>query len=321
MRICLNSITGIGQLYCVYPNLMEIIKVLESKIGAQYIFYNSKVIKIENNRNSVIVHTENERKYKSLIAILSIPWQNIETQIEFIPSIPTNLKSECKFNKKSIVTNFTAKYLNSFWKLFGFSGSIMSYNPYMICYETKPTQISGILYHPNHDGGEDNKNDADDDDYENIEYFEDIIKMNILEKLKSDFGNYMGIPIEYKQHTWEQSLIVNYPPPTMPWNRIIWSSTNSGTIYRGYLNGAVQSGMRAAVLTLLFIRPQTIHWQDINDVQYAMVVKPEINYFTGLTSSLNIYNTLIYFFTLPIISYITYFMYKFINLKYMKIIR
>lgn len=67
------------------------------------------------------------------------------------------------------------------------------------------------------------------------------IKSVCLSRLAEIFGSAMLTPIQWKALTTEQSLYLNVPP-TSAWNRVIWGSTNTGTLFRGYLNGAVQGG-------------------------------------------------------------------------------
>jgi hypothetical protein len=52
-------------------------------------------------------------------------------------------------------------------------------------------------------------------------------------------------------------------------NNLIWASSDSATCGAGYLNGAVQSGLKSAALALLCVRPQTITWQDVREIESA----------------------------------------------------
>ncbi|XP_055853392.1 probable flavin-containing monoamine oxidase A isoform X2 [Episyrphus balteatus] len=123
--------------------------------------------------------------------------------------------------------------------------------------------------------------------------FELLIKSIVLKSLAESFGNEMTEPVSYIQQTYEQTSLLNLPYTT-PWNRIIWSSTSTATLYRGCLNGAVQSGLRSAIHALLILRPQSINWQDLAEIQKASVVYRYPSHWDLLKSSMNVYNTMVY---------------------------
>lgn len=145
---------------------------------------------------------------------------------------------------------------------------------------------------------------------------ESEIKSVCLSRLAEIFGSSMLTPIQWKALTTEQSLYLNVPP-TSAWNRVIWGSTNTGTLFRGYLNGAVQGGdssnyflkkhlqymyklnflflfqgLRSALLALLELRPQSVQWQDLNEIHWESFIKKRTGFFERALSSINVYNTL-----------------------------
>lgn len=249
----------------------ELVNRLVSKIGISQIFLSNKVIEIVHSNDFITIRTEFGNEFLCSVAIVSIPWQNVQ-KINFHPSIPNELKTQI-FKTKKMVTSFIVEYLEPHWRIKGFSGSILSHNPHLICYEVKSRILAGSIYHE--------------------EFYESIIKPITLQILSKNFGENMNFPYKWEQKTWEQSFHLNLPPISKI-NRVIWASTNSATSFRGFLNGAVQSGLRSSIQALLLIRPQIIDWNDIENIQHASVVKKKICFFERLLASFNIYNTLRY---------------------------
>lgn len=107
----------------------------------------------------------------------------------------------------------------------------------------------------------------------------------------------MLLPREFQQHSYELNNLAHLPLTT-PWNRIIWSSSAAaGTCYRGYLGGAVQSGLRAAMNALLICRPQMVSWQDIVEVQCHNYLRHRETTWTSIfDSTCNLYNVSLYTF-------------------------
>ena len=87
----------------------------------------------------------------------------------------------------------------------------------------------------------------------------------VLACLESYFGERAGRPVEYVEHSWAEEeytrgCYAGYMPPgvwTMygealraPIGRLHWAGTETATVWNGYMDGAVQSGTRAAAEVL-----------------------------------------------------------------------
>lgn len=79
------------------------------------------------------------------------------------------------------------------------------------------------------------------------------------------FGEQAGNPMEYVEHSWAEEeysrgcYVGNFPPGVLttygealraPIGRIHWAGTETATVWNGYMDGAVQSGERAAAEAL-----------------------------------------------------------------------
>lgn len=249
----------------------DLIKALESHIGRQFIVLNTKVTNIYNYRRSVLVKTNRDFKFHCQVLVLAIPWNEIE-QIKFFPDIPNELRLPYQGNK-NFVSCFTAQFNEDYWRCNGYNGSFMCHNPHTIIFETGPNKLSGRVWH--------------DED------FEQILEPYIMKILQETICNPIGVPLLWNQDTWEQTILTG-KPPTTPWNNIVWASTNSSTSYRGFMNGAVQSGLRAALSSLLTLRPQSVTWMDFDEVQVANVVTPKVDGLKMAISSVSLYDMIFY---------------------------
>lgn len=276
-------------MYSVSPNVEEVCKRLINGINSGICVTNTVVTEICQFENSAHVYTENGDHIEAVLVVLAIPWQDVQ-QIKFLPNLPTEHRIQSG-NYKNFVTHFKVKFHQIIWHdITNFS---ILHQPDMVYYATDARTISGLIFH-------------------NEENSHQIYGESILTRIKKNFGRNIDKPVEWHQKTWIQSPILSLPP-IAPWNRIIWSSSNSATQYRGYLSGAVQSGYRAALLSLQILRPQTIHWQDIRDVESAHVVKERIKYFDWFLTSFSVYNICFYSTSLAIIGTSVYLTKRFLN--------
>lgn len=250
----------------------ELVNKLVAKIGAPQIFLSNKVTDILQSNDFVTIKTDLGNEFLCSVAIVAIPWQNVQ-KVNFYPPVPVQQIIK-EIGSKKMVTSFIVQYFESHWRIKGFTGNILSHNPHIICYEVKPRILAGSIYHE--------------------EFYESILRPITLQILSKNFGEEMNHPIKWEQKTWEQSLHLNHPPINKM-NRVVWASTNSATSFRGFLNGAVQSGLRSSIQALLLIRPQIIDWMDMESIQHASVVRRRIGYCKRLLASFNVYNILKYF--------------------------
>ncbi|XP_055904925.1 probable flavin-containing monoamine oxidase A [Eupeodes corollae] len=231
----------------------------------------SKVVEVCHHNDYVEVTETNGSIHCARVVILAIPCNQIE-DIFITPPIP--LEYEIPYlGDKYYITSFLVEYDEPHWRRGGFSGSFYSADPPIFAQQHKQTSLVGYVMHEHG--------------------FELLIRSILLKSLAESFGKEMTEPVKYHQQTFEQISLMNLPCTT-PWNRIIWSSTSMATLYRGCLNGAVQSGLRAAVHALLILRPQSVIWQDLAEIQKASVVYRYPSHWDLMKSSWNVYNTAVY---------------------------
>lgn len=190
--------------------------------------------------------------------------QCVQNEIRFYPKLPKELIVSLP-RKRNFVTSFTASYLSPVWYRYQHSGSYFGENA--ICYPTALRTISGLIYHDN-------------------KHFDALDSNSIIHQTFPFVWS--EPPLMWRHVTWEQVPLLG-PPPTSAWKNVLFASSNSSNWYRGFANGAVQSGMRTALLALLAVRPQTVDWKDFNDIEHASRIRRHISTFSLLSASLNLY--------------------------------
>lgn len=263
-------------------NINELKNKLILNINPNFIISNTKIVKIINNENYVELLTQNNNKFKSKYAIVAIPWKNVE-KIEFEENLPHQVLSlpppQIQHKPCYFVTSFIIKFKESFWKLNGFSGNILAHEKFyhFVCYELKPNTLAGLVYHTT------------------INFNEISIRSYVLEKLNKEFCCcVIHKPILWKEKIWSQDPIHLNLPITSPWGHIIWDTKNFANLYRGFLNGKIQSGLYSGLDVLLKLRPQAIQLYDISEIQKSSFYLRRFGFFDDYFKSINFYNTFYY---------------------------
>lgn len=258
-------------------NSNDLLNRILQEIPNTEIVLQRKIVRIQQYRDHVVVLDSNHEYHACEAVILAVPWNSL-SDINFSPPIPLELQYPpiAADKMKYVMTSFIAKYRESHWRNLGFSGNLYCHDPFLVGYEYQELfTYAGFVVHE--------------------EGIEPLIRSIILHKLKEKFGENMLIPVDYRQNTYELS-IKSHKPLTTPWSRVIWSSSSAaGTCYRGFLGGAVQSGLRATLHALLILRPQQVKWNDIAEIQcHDYLPQRDFSMTSVWLSSWNIYDTCIY---------------------------
>lgn len=262
------------------PNFYRLIEVLTERIGTELIVCNCQVTEIVQKRNVIRIKTSNFSSFEAFVVIVATPWQCIQNGIIFMPDIPKELIVPIPMHQQ-FVTSFTAQYsVAKPWRQHSLSGSYFLRNA--ICYPTSSNTIYGRIYHEN------NRFDT----------------VDANKVLAEQFAfRWSEQPVRWQCMTWEQAPLLGLPPTTA-WQHVIWASSNASNWYRGFANGAVQSGLRAGILALLDLRPQTVEWQDFNDIEHAHRIPRFVCPFSIFFASINLYNAVWYGLGWPIVVYL-----------------
>lgn len=262
----------------IMPNFNQLINALIEFVGRETILTETRLEEVRQTQSGINLVCENSQVVRSDVIVLAIPLQNVQ-QVRFFPDLPVGLvspKIESRF-----VTSFVCKFNREFWKTDVPTATFMFHSPHMVAYPfDRDRSLAGLIFH--------------DPSWE-----EHSVQQHVLNKLVSEDQIADIHSVQWNERTWQQSAIRGIPT-TSTWKRIVWAGTNSGQLYRGFSNGAVQGGMRAAYLVLTMLRPAVVGWEDLAEIQKANVVhRRSMGVWDRWLLSWNVYNSVQYFVVLP----------------------
>ncbi|KAF5277150.1 hypothetical protein FQR65_LT03856 [Abscondita terminalis] len=252
---------------------------LESLIGKEYIKMNDPVVKVNWDSSKAVIQTEHEI-YRARYVILAIPPISM-LNINFNPTLD-NLKILTNLNSGNLI-KFIVTYKTAFWRKRGYNGTVISCrkkNPdyyIRLCFDityNKSPALCGYLSTRSTDGGFKNK---------------------VLEELSRYFGTDALNTLDYIDKNWleDKSTYVracftsapklgqmnNYTKLRRPLGHLYWAGTELSSWWNGQMEGAVQSGYRAASEILYHFRPQSMIFHEGPQTQRTYSNKP-IRYIT-----------------------------------------
>lgn len=212
---------------------------------------NTPVLKIEQNEHMVKVFTR-EKVYSARNVIVAIP-PVLASKIEYVPALPSKRLKMLQSMVMGAVIKVHVAYNKPFWRLQNFSGAAVGLDvPVSVVFDQSPQDESkGILVglieaeHAIALSAMDEK----------------TRRQKVIDNFVHFFGEQAAQPIDYVEQDWlkeewsEGGYVAHMPPGTMttygdcirePFGRIHWAGTETATEWMGYLDGALQSGIRAA---------------------------------------------------------------------------
>ncbi|CAH3171923.1 unnamed protein product [Porites evermanni] len=206
----------------------------------------------------VFVSNSAGQTYKTKFVILAIP-PHLTSQIDFTPELPYN-KQRLTYNMPPAhLTKFVATYGTAFWRKDGLSGELLrsscedscNNNPIAMTFDATTSDgnpaILGFI------------TSSTAAKWSSVP--DEIKREDILKSLKTYFGPEAEHPLDFRLKDWSKEswnggcpvsvmvpgALTNYGDCLRePFLRIHWAGTESATEWRGYMDGAVQAGQRAA---------------------------------------------------------------------------
>lgn len=213
--------------------------------------YNCPVQKIAYNREGVSILT-NKNCWKARRAIIAVP-PNLQTQIEFEPPLPT-IKSQ--LNERSwmpSVIKFIIFYKTPFWRKLNLTGMIYSENSVVkqaVDITPKHQKVGVLTVLSNGSAAR------------HLEKLSEQERRNeVLATLTRFLGNNAATPLQFHEKNWTEDewtrggygihyapgVIINFGAALFePVLTLHWAGSETATEWRMYMEGAVQSGERAA---------------------------------------------------------------------------
>ncbi|MDE5414506.1 flavin monoamine oxidase family protein [Alkalihalobacterium chitinilyticum] len=217
-----------------------------------YIEYNRPVEEVKYDSYNEAVVSSGEKQWKAKKVIITVP-PNITGNIKFDPELPkarTALQKESDF---PFVMKMVVVYDKPFWREAGLNGSLFSdQGPISLTMDSSPKdQRFGVLTILI--GGE------------NAQIYskmgQEYRRNETIKTLVRFFGEKAGTPIQVYEKDWSEDKWTrggygsHFPPGTLtkygnaltePVGPIHWAGSETATKWRLYMEGAVQSGQRAA---------------------------------------------------------------------------
>ncbi len=222
--------------------------------GAQ-LQLDAAVVSVEQDSNGVRVYTARGQHTASQLVVAIPPAQ--AAAIHWEPALPLSRRQLTQRMVMGSVIKCIVIYEQPFWRKDGWSGEMVcDESPLRMCFDATP-------YHEKHGAlvgfilGREAVNWS--------ERGEATRRSAILSQLSEFFGPAAMQPVQYIDKDWcadpwsEGCYVALMPPGVMtrlghllrePLGRIHWAGTESATTWNGYIDGALESGERAAVQIL-----------------------------------------------------------------------
>ncbi|CAB3996835.1 probable flavin-containing monoamine oxidase A, partial [Paramuricea clavata] len=288
----LESSYGSGQEWKIKDGAQTISHRLLQKIGEENVWLQEPVTEIsqDNDEKIVVTTASGKKKISSKFLVMAIP-PHQALRINFTPCLPFNKEHLLRHMPVGHLIKFIVTYATPFWRENGLSGEIVSFDDFKIfdkhAYENgvssdenEDTSFVGeapvsLIY----DATSANGNAALVGFISGVaaarwtSQSEEEQKTGVTKFLKKFFGkqaeSYLDFAIkDWSKEVWNGGCPVNYTTPGTlsvygdclkdPFGRIHWAGTETGTIWSGFMNGAVQAGTRAANEVLQKLYPNFI---------------------------------------------------------------
>ncbi|XP_030840277.1 probable flavin-containing monoamine oxidase A [Strongylocentrotus purpuratus] len=242
---------------------------LAERIDISNILLSEPVVAIDQSQpEKVKVHTQSGKHFTCKHIIVAAP-PHCTGSIQYLPDQPTRRIRLTTSMHPGHLFKFVATYKKAFWREAGYSGEIVcngscatvpGCNKAPIQYVLDATSsegnpaLVGFIGNPSLWG----------------QVSVDTRKAAILNHLADFFGDAAKKPIDFMEKDWAlepynggcpvslmtPGAMANWDTIRTPHGRIHWAGTETATQWMGYLNGAVQAGLRAADEVTLELRPQ-----------------------------------------------------------------
>jgi monoamine oxidase len=227
---------------------------LAKKLGSSVVL-SEPVERIEHAGREVTVTTKNGR-WRASRAIVAIP-PALAGRLAYSPELPPNRDQITQRMPMGTVIKCMAVYERPFWRDDGLSGMATSdLGPVKLTFDNSPPDGSpGILL--GFIEGQEGRDLADTTARQR--------KGLVCESFARYFGPSALEPVEYFDKSWAadqwtRGCYAGYAPPGVitgyreairePVGRLHWAGTETATVWNGYMDGAIESGQRAAAEVL-----------------------------------------------------------------------
>ena len=213
---------------------------------------NQPVVRIQHSAQGVCVATRAGATYAARAVIVAIP-PTLAGRIEYDPPLPAVRDQLTQRLPNGAVIKCFAVYDRPFWHEQGLSGfAVMECDPVHLVFDNSPPDVSCGILLGFIEGAQARQMSAVDPA---------MRRAAVLECLARLFGERARQPETYIDHDWSAEVWsrgcygAHFPPGVWtqfgralrePVGRIFWAGTETATRWMGYIEGAIESGERAA---------------------------------------------------------------------------
>ena len=228
----------------------QISKLISEQLGDSLVL-NSPVISVEQSSDEVQIFCKTQ-SYKAKNIIIATP-PVLASKIHYTPALPVKREKLLQSMIMGAVIKVHVAYDKPFWRHQKLNGAVVATDrPVSVVFDQSPEDESrGVLL------------GLIEGDYavELSALDVDSRRQRVLSDLVYYFGKKASHPLEYVEQDWlteewsQGGYAAHMPPGAMttygdcirePFDRIHWAGTETATEWSGYLDGALQSGIRAA---------------------------------------------------------------------------
>ncbi|BFZ06104.1 hypothetical protein BsWGS_09143 [Bradybaena similaris] len=251
----ITAVEGGAQEMRIVGGTQQICNRLAASLGEENVLLQQVVQQIDQTGSDVIITTSSGAQIKCKHVILTVPL-TVQSQIAYSPPLPLSRSQLLQRVPMGCVMKAFVYYDKPFWKEAGYCGS--SYiidSDSLICYTLDNCPPDGSCYCLVAFIAADNARRA-------AEMSEADRKYHVTEVLAKVFQSKKALkPIFYEEKNWSGEpfsggcYFVSMAPGVLstvgrtirePVGRIFFAGTETATVWVGYMEGAIQSGTRAA---------------------------------------------------------------------------
>jgi monoamine oxidase len=246
-----NAGQGGAQDFRVTGGTQGIAVKMADRLGRKRVLLNNPVRRISQGSRSVYVYAD-KATVRAQRVIVAIP-PHLAGKIDYEPGLSAMRTQLTQRIPIGSLIKTIAVYDTAFWRAQGLNGQVTSdQGPVKVMFDASPASgTPGVLL-----GFIDGDDARALDDASDAERASEALKSYVRY-----FGKQAGTPRAYLDQVWARELYtggcpVGLTPPGVlteygpalrtPSGRIHWAGTETATVWTGYMDGAVQSGKRAA---------------------------------------------------------------------------
>ncbi|MFT7817455.1 putative flavin-containing monoamine oxidase A [Arapaima gigas] len=274
VRCLLEATPGSAQESYIKGGAQQLSERLADQVGRENVHLSSAVLAIQQGPEGVVVSTSMDT-FTCRAVIVTCP-PHLAAQIHYKPMLPPARQKLTQNMPVGHMIKFIVTYRTAFWRTNGFSGEIVAQPskdcPICITFDCtrhggNPALVGFIC------GAQ-----ANEWSCRKEEDRRDAVVQSLAKYLGPEASGF----IHYAEKDWAKEeysggcpvnvmvpgmLTYYHPSLRRPCGRIHWAGTETATHWCGYMSGAIQSGLRAALEVLEQLSPEVLSQEELKEAR------------------------------------------------------